>query len=212
MALYVLDLFGVAVFAVSGALTAGRKSMDLFGVVVIAVITAVGGGTVRDLLLDRRPIFWIEDPTYLLVCVLAAGATLAYARLFRPPRHSLLVADAFGLAVFTFIGARAAYEAGAPAPIVVLMGTVTGVAGGILRDVLCTEVPLILRREIYATAAIAGAAVFVVLTNLGATGPLVALPTVATVFGLRLTALRLDLHVPSPRPKDEGPTSPDEGG
>ncbi len=205
MALYVLDLFGVAVFAVSGALTAGRKSMDLFGVVVVAVITAVGGGTVRDLLLDRRPIFWIGDPTYLLVCVLAAGATLAYARFLRPPRGSLLVADAFGLAVFTFIGARAAYEAGVPAPIVVLMGTVTGVAGGIMRDVLCREVPLILRREIYATAAIAGATVFVVLTALGATGPLAALPTVATVFGLRLTALRLDLHVPSPRPKDEAP-------
>jgi len=214
MALYVLDLFGVAVFAVSGALTAGRKSMDLFGVVVIAVITAVGGGTVRDLLLDRRPIFWIEDPTYLLVCVLAAGATLAYARFLRPPRGSLLVADAFGLAVFTFIGARAAYEAGAPAPIVVLMGTVTGVtgvAGGIMRDVLCTEVPLILRREIYATAAIAGATAFVVLTNLGASGLFVALPTVATVFGLRLTALRLDLHVPSPRPKEDDSPSADEG-
>ena len=81
-----------------------------------------------------------------------------------------------------------------------------------MRDVLCTEVPLILRREIYATAAIAGAAVFVLLTNLGATGPLVALPTVATVLGLRLTALRLDLHVPNPRPKDEGPSSKDEGG
>ena len=80
-----------------------------------------------------------------------------------------------------------------------------------MRDVLCTEVPLILRREIYATAAIAGAAVFVILTSLGTTGPLVALPTVATVFGLRLTALRLDLHVPSPRPKDEGPPSTDEG-
>jgi uncharacterized membrane protein YeiH len=130
MALYVLDLFGVAVFAVSGALTAGRKSMDLFGVVVVAVIAAVGGGTVRNLLLDRRPIFWIEDPTYLLVCVLAAGDTLAYVRFFRPLRHSLLVADAFGLAVFTFIGARTSYEAGVPEPTVVLMGTVTGVAGG----------------------------------------------------------------------------------
>ncbi|HEV2092349.1 MAG TPA: TRIC cation channel family protein [Rubrobacter sp.] len=130
MALYVLDLFGIAVFAISGALAAGRKSMDLFGVVIVAVITAVGGGTVRDLLLDRRPIIWIEDPTYLLVCVLAAGATLAYARFFRPPRGSLLVADAFGLAVFTFIGAMAVHEAGVPAPIVVLMGTVTGVAGG----------------------------------------------------------------------------------
>jgi uncharacterized membrane protein YeiH len=210
MALYVLDLFGVAVFAVSGALTAGRKSMDLFGVVVIAVITAVGGGTVRDLLLDRRPIFWIEDPTYLLVCVLAAGGTLAYARLLRPPRYSLLVADAFGLAVFTFIGARAAHEAGVPAPIVVLMGTITGVAGGLMRDVLCTEVPLVLRREIYATAAIAGAVVFVVLTNLGISGPLIAFPTVATVFGLRLTALRFGLHVPSPRTKE--PPSADEGG
>ena len=211
MALYLLDLFGVAVFAVSGALTAGRKSMDLFGVVVIAVITAIGGGTVRDLLLDRRPIFWIQDPTYLLVCVLAAGATLAYVRFFRPPRHSLLVADAFGLAVFTFIGAKIAYEAGVAAPIVVLMGTVTGVVGGIMRDVLCGEVPLILRREIYATAAIAGAIVFVVLTTLSVAGPLVAIPTVATVFGLRLTVLRLDLHVPSPRPKDAEPASPDEG-
>ena len=196
MALYVLDLLGVAVFAVSGALAAGRKSMDLFGVVVVAVITAVGGGTVRDLLLDRRPIFWIEDPTYLLVCVLAAGATLAYTRFFRPPGGSLLVADAFGLAVFTFIGAGAAHDAGVPASIVVLMGTVTGVAGGIMRDVLCTEVPLILRREIYATAAIAGAVVFVVLTSLGAPPPTVAIPTVATVFGLRLTAIRLNLHIP----------------
>jgi uncharacterized membrane protein YeiH len=104
--------------------------MDLFGVVVVAVIAAVGGGTVRNLLLDRRPIFWIEDPTYLLVCVLAAGDTLAYVRFFRPLRHSLLVADAFGLAVFTFIGARTSYEAGVPEPTVVLMGTVTGVAGG----------------------------------------------------------------------------------
>ena len=111
MALYLLDLFGCAVFAVSGALAAGRKSMDIFGVVVIAVITAVGGGTVRDVLLDRRPIFWIEDPVYLLVCVLAAVATLAYARFNRPPRFSLLVADAFGLAIFTFIGAQAAHGA-----------------------------------------------------------------------------------------------------
>lgn len=210
MALYVLDLFGVAVFAVSGALTAGRKRMDLFGVVVVAVITAVGGGTVRDLLLDRRPIFWIEDPTYLLVSVAAAFATLAYARFFRPPQYSLLIADAFGLAVFTFIGARIAYEAGVPAPIVVLMGTMTGVAGGIMRDVLCSEVPLILRREIYATAAIAGATVYVLLTNSEIHGTIVVLLTASTVFLLRLTALRLDLHVPSLKTGDEDPPSPDD--
>lgn len=196
MALYLLDLFGVAVFAVSGALTAGRKSMDLFGVIVIAVITAIGGGTVRDLLLDNRPIFWIEDPTYLVVILAAAVATLLYARFRRPPNVSLLVADAFGLAVFTFIGARTAYAAGVPDLIVVLMGTITGAAGGVMRDVLCAEVPLILRREVYATASIAGAVVYVVLKEIGVGGLIVGLLPVATVFLLRLTAIRLDLHVP----------------
>ncbi len=202
MALYSLDLFGVAVFAVSGALTAGRKSMDLFGVVVVAVITAIGGGTVRDLLLDNRPIFWIEDATYLVVILVAAGATLVYGRFFTPPRSSLLVADAFGLALFTFIGARTAYAAGAPDLIVVSMGTITGAAGGVMRDVLCAEVPLILRREIYATASIAGGIVYVLLRQVSPDGLFVGLLTAATVFLVRLAAIRFDLHVPPFRPKD----------
>ena len=202
MALYFLDLFGVAVFAVSGALAAGRKSMDLFGVVVVAVIAAIGGGTVRDVLLDNRPIFWIEDATYLLVILGAAGATLVYGRFFTPPRGSLLVADAFGLAIFTFIGARTAYAAGAPDLIVVTMGTITGAAGGVMRDVLCAEVPLILRREIYATASIAGGIVYVLLRHAGSEGPVVGFLTAATVFLVRLAAIRFDLHVPPFRPKD----------
>ncbi len=202
MALYLLDLFGVAVFAIWGALTASRKSMDLFGVVVVAVTTAIGGGTVRDVLLDDRPVFWIEDPTYLIVILAAAAATLLYARFRRPPRASLLVADAFGLAVFTFIGAQTAYAAGVSNLIVVLMGTITGVAGGVMRDVLCAEVPLILRREVYATAAVAGAAVFVLLQSIGADGPVIALLTVSIAFALRLAAIRFDLHVPPFPPKD----------
>ena len=202
MALYFLDLFGVAVFAVSGALTAGRKSMDLFGVIVVAVITAIGGGTVRDVLLDNRPIFWIEDASYLLVILGAAGATLVYGRFFTPPRGSLLVADAFGLAVFTFIGARTAYAAGAPDLIVVTMGTITGAAGGVMRDVLCAEVPLILRREIYATASIAGGAVYVLLRQISPDDLVVGLLTTATVFAVRLAAIRFDLHVPPFQPKD----------
>ena len=161
MVLYLLNMFGVAVFAVSGALTAGRKSLDPFGVIVIAVITAIGGGTIRDLLLDNRPIFWIADPAYLVVILAAALATLVYARFRRPPRGSLLVADAFGLALFTVTGAQTAETAEVSGLIVILMGTITGVAGGILRDVLCAEIPLILRREIYATASIAGASVYV---------------------------------------------------
>ncbi|HZG63724.1 MAG TPA: trimeric intracellular cation channel family protein [Rubrobacteraceae bacterium] len=202
MVLYLLNMFGAAVFAVSGALTAGRKSLDPFGVIVIAVITAIGGGTIRDLLLDIRPIFWIADPTYLVVILSAALATLVYARFRQPPRGSLLVADAFGLALFTVTGAQTAEAAEVSGLIVILMGTITGVAGGILRDVLCAEIPLILRREIYATASIAGASVYVLWNELAPGSQTAVLTPMALIFALRLAAIRLDLHVPPVAPKD----------
>ena len=202
MVLYLLNMFGAAVFAVSGALTAGRKSLDPFGVIVIAVITAIGGGTIRDLLLDIRPIFWIADPTYLVVILSAALATLVYTRFRQPPRGSLLVADAFGLALFTVTGAQTAETAEVSGLIVILMGTITGVAGGILRDVLCAEIPLILRREIYATASIAGASVYVLWNELAPSSQTAVLVPMALIFTLRLAAIRLDLHVPPVAPKD----------
>ncbi len=201
MAIYLLDMFGIAVFAVSGALTAGRKNMDLFGVIVVAVVTAIGGGTVRDVLLDRHPVFWIEDPTYLVVILAAAGATLAYGRYFTLPRASLLYADAFGLALFTLVGAEVAYEAGASGLIVVMMGTITGAAGGVIRDVLCAEMPLILRREIYATAAIAGASAYVVLSAWVGHGSIALAASIAVTLLLRLSAVWFDLHLPTERPK-----------
>ena len=193
--IYLLDMFGVAVFAVSGALTAGRKGMDLFGIMVVAVVTAVGGGTLRDVLLDR-PVFWISDPTYLLA-ILSAAAILVYVRFFRPPDGSLLVADAFGLSLFTITGAQTAELLGVSAPIVVVMGVMTGAAGGVMRDVLCAEVPLVLRKEIYATASIAGAVLFVVLTRLDVPGTSAVPASMALIFALRLAAIRYDLHAPS---------------
>jgi uncharacterized membrane protein YeiH len=198
--IYYLDLLGVAVFAISGALAAGRKSLDLLGVLVIAVVTAIGGGTLRDLLLDRHPIFWIADPTYLVVISVAALLTLAYVRLRRPPGNSLLIADAFGLALFTIMGARIAEAAGLSPIIIVLMGAMTGVAGGILRDVLSAEVPLILRRDIYATAAIAGASLYLVVQAIGlgeiaatgvGVGAIALLRMLAILRGLRLPVFRL---------------------
>jgi uncharacterized membrane protein YeiH len=194
---YLLDLFGVAVFAISGALVAGRKSLDLFGVYVVAAVTAIGGGTLRDLLLDRRPIFWIDDPIYLLVIVVATTAVFLYTRVGRPPFNAILVADAFGLAFFTISGAEIALRAGVPATIVVLMGTMTGVAGGAIRDVLCGEIPLILRRHIYATASIAGAALDVSLLSAGMSAVPAAILSMVLVFGLRLGAIFRGFHLPT---------------
>ncbi len=167
MLLYWLDLLGVAVFAISGVLAAGRKDMDWLGVLVVAALTAIGGGTLRDVLLDRHPLFWIVDTTYLVVIAAAAFVTLLYVR-WRPlPGNVLLLADAAGLALFTLAGAQIAESAGLSPIIIVLMGTMTGAAGGLLRDILCAEIPLILRRDIYATAAIAGASIYLAAQALG---------------------------------------------
>ena len=195
--LYALDLFGTAVFAVSGALAAGRRHMDLFGVLVIATVTAIGGGTVRDLLLDRPPVFWIADLRYLGTIAGAALSTFLYTAAVRPPRSALPIADAFGLGVFTVVGAKVTIDVGVPTVVVVLMGAVTGTVGGMLRDVLCDETPLILRREIYATAALGGGAVYIFLRGTALPEPGATIGAVAAVVLTRLAALRWDLHLPS---------------
>lgn len=163
--LHGIDLAGTAVFAASGALAAGRRSLDFFGVFIIAAVTAIGGGTTRDLLLDRHPIVWLQDPAYLATILAAAAATVLLVRR-RPdaprgrPGRALLLADALGLGLFTVTGTRIAAQAGLPAASAALLGTMTGALGGVFRDVLCGEVPLILRRDLYATAALAGSAVW----------------------------------------------------
>lgn len=206
--LYFLDLLGVAVFATSGALAAGRKRLDLLGVAVIAMVTAIGGGTTRDLLLNRHPVFWIDDPTYLLVSLAAAALTLVSIRFRKPPGMSLLIADALGLALFTIIGARVAEQRNLPGVIVVLMGTITGSAGGLLRDVLTGEVPVLLRQpDLYATAAIAGATAYLVFQSIGMDRTPAALLGVTTVAGLRLAAILWGVRLPVfPIPDDKEQT------
>lgn len=196
MILYLLDLVGVAVFAVSGVLAARDRGLDLLGVVVIAAITAIGGGTLRDLLLNRHPIFWITDAQYLTVIIASALLTVAYVRVRPPPRKALLVADAVGLGLFALSGAQVAEAAQCPPIIVVLMGTMTGAAGGVLRDVITAQVPLILRRDIYATAAIAGVALYLLLQALGLERSAAFGVGMATVIALRLLAIRWGLQLP----------------
>lgn len=194
---YLSDLFGVGVFAITGALMAGRKSMDLFGVLVIAIITALGGGTLRDLILDNHPVSWIRDDTYILVAALAALATVVWVRFTRPIHETgLLVADAFGLAVFTVIGTEVALQHGTPLSTAVIMGVMTGVAGGVMRDVVCNEIPLIFQKEIYATACIAGSLAFIGLREMampywGAAGL-----AMLVVLLTRLAAIRWHLALP----------------
>ncbi|MGD1905158.1 MAG: trimeric intracellular cation channel family protein [Leptolyngbyaceae cyanobacterium] len=211
MVLYILDLLGVAVFAISGALAAGRKQLDLLGVVVVAVVTAIGGGTLRDVLLDHHPVFWIENPIYLEVILGSALLTVLYARFLRPPHKALLVADALGLALFSISGAQIAEQAQLHSLIIVLMGTITGTAGGVLRDVLLADIPVVLKRgRIYATAAIAGISLYLLLQRLGVTLSVAALLGMATLAALRLAALIWDLMLPIIRLSDR-PADPDTG-
>ncbi|HJR17123.1 MAG TPA: trimeric intracellular cation channel family protein, partial [Gemmatimonadales bacterium] len=194
---YMLELLGVGVFAVSGVLAAGRKRLDALGVAVVAVVTAIGGGTLRDILLDRHPIFWISDTTYLWVIFATTAVTLGYVRLWIATRRALLVADALGLAFFTIAGAQIAQQAGVSDLVAVLMGISTGVAGGVFRDVLTAEIPLVMRPgRLYATTAIIGAAGYVLLVRWGISRDPAALVGMTTIVGLRLAAILWRLELP----------------
>lgn len=195
--LFILNLLGAAVFAVSGVLAAGRKNLDLLGVVVVAIVTAIGGGTLRDLLLDRHPIFWFHETEHLVIIVAAALLTLVYLRFRRPPERSLLIADALGLALFTIGGTQVAVAAELPGVIAIIMGVITGVAGGVVRDILTAEIPLILRRgHLYATASITGATLYLLLVSVGVPRPLPALLGMLSVVLLRFASILWGLQLP----------------
>lgn len=195
--LQLMDYLGVAVFAVSGVLAAGRKHLDWFGVLVIATVTAIGGGTLRDLLIDR-PVFWLTGTGYLWVILVATLATMLVVRVRGIPLRALLIADALGLALFAISGARIAEAAGFGGIIAVILGTMTGVAGGVFRDMLLAEIPLLLRnREIYATAAIAGIVLYLLLQAGGFERATAAYAGMAAIVVIRFAAIFLDLQMPA---------------
>lgn len=196
MLLYLLDLIGVAVFAVSGVLVAARSDMDLLGGLALAALTAIGGGTLRDVLLNRHPIFWVRDARYLSVILVAASLAMVYIAFFPPLGYGLLIADALGLALFAISGAQIAEAAGLSWSIVVLMGTMTGTAGGMLRDVMSARVPLIFQQDLYATAAITGILAYLVLQKLGAPRNLAVCLGVAVILLMRLLAVVWGMHLP----------------
>lgn len=158
--LEVLFYIAITAEAMTAALAAGRRKMDWFGVCLIACVTALGGGTIRDLFLDHYPLFWVKNPYVLLLVCGAALLTIAVAQFMDKMRWPFLLLDALGLVVFTVIGCNIAIEVGAHPLIVLVAGMVTGIFGGILRDVLCNDVPLVFRGELYATVSIVTGAIY----------------------------------------------------
>lgn len=194
-AVEIADLAAVFVFGVSGAILAGRKGLDLFGMFIAAFVTGVGGGTLRDLLLDR-PVFWIGDGRYLVAAMLATAAVFVWGPWFEARGRALSWADAFGLAVAAPLGVAAAREMGAAWPILIAMGVATASFGGMIRDVLCGAPPMILHREVYATAAMAGCAANVLAFAATGSHELAAGLCAAVTFGVRAGALRWGWSAP----------------
>lgn len=195
--LYWIGLVAVSVNALTGVLDAGRKQMDLVGVVMVGSATALGGGTVRDLLLDRT-VFWISDQTYLVVALATTVVVFFAVRGLRLPPRLFLIPDAVGLALFTVVGTQVALEWQAPWLVASLLGVITGVLGGVLRDVLCNDVPLIfVRGELYASAAWAGALALIGLQALGLSAVAAAWISMAVVLVARLLAMAFRITLPT---------------
>jgi uncharacterized membrane protein YeiH len=191
-----LDFMAVAVFAVSGALVASRKEMDIFGFVMLGTVTGIGGGSMRDIFLGRLPVLWVETPAYVLICAAAAGLTFFTAHLIGSRYRVMLWLDALGLSLFCVTGAATALAVGTHPLVAVIMGVITGTFGGIIRDVLGDETSLLLRKEIYVTAALSGAVVFVILASLGADTLVSSLFGFATCFTFRGLALSFGWSLP----------------
>lgn len=197
--LLILNWFGICVFAVTGALVASRKEMDVVGFALLGSVTGIGGGTIRDVLLGVEPVFWVKEPAYLVTCVAVSIVTFFLAHIPQSRERILLWFDAVGLALFSVTGADSALAHGAGPTVAVAMGVATATFGGIIRDILGGESPIILKQEIYITAALLGSAVFVVLEGAGLSRDLSALTAIAAAFALRATALHWNLSLPSYR-------------
>jgi uncharacterized membrane protein YeiH len=202
--IYWLDLAGVAVFAATGALAASRKQMDLIGFALFATLTGMGGGTLRDLILDRR-VFWLADQTYLIVCLIVAGLGFFAAQLLQRRYPVLLWLDGIGLAAYGVLGAYVAQAAGAGVIVAATLGMITATFGGLMRDVISQETPLILKQELYATAALFAAVVYLAVSALTGTPWIGAVAGIAAGFLLRAGAILQGWSLPRYKPREGRP-------
>lgn len=193
--IYILDLIGTVVFAITGALAAKEHKMDVFGMFILAFVTGVGGGTLRDMMIGSTPVFWMKNPFYILMIVLGVILPIVFKKMSEW-KKSILFFDAIGLGVFTVIGVEKGIDFGLHPVIAVALGAVTGCFGGLIRDILRNQIPAVLHKEIYATASLTGGIMFFVLNYLGFHSDLVAVLTAFIVFIIRVLALKYRWELP----------------
>jgi uncharacterized membrane protein YeiH len=196
--MFITTMFIAAMWAqaMTAALAAGRRNMDWFGVCVLACVTALGGGTLRDIMLGHYPLSWIADPNLLFICCAAALVTIALARFMAALRWPFLLLDALGLVIYTIFGCDVAIAMGQSPVIVIVAGMVTGIAGGIMRDVLCNDVPLVFSSELYATVSLVTGALYLGGLQLGWPQEIVMVAAMAMGFALRVVAIVFRLEMP----------------
>ncbi len=196
MTTYLLGLIGIAAFAATGVIAAGQRGMDIFSITLLGVVTALGGGTLRDIILDTSPIFWVADLSYLWVSVSASIITFFLVRYVKHVLHLLLFIDAFGLSLFTILATEKTLLLGFSYPVAVLMGVITGIVGGMLRDILTGRMPLLLGKEFYATPSLLGAVVFTILYYYFPMHEFNRLYAIGAIFILRGSAIQWGLYYP----------------
>lgn len=193
---YLLDILGTMAFAMSGALTAMNKKMDPFGVLVIAFVTSVGGGTLRDVLIGRTPVGWMRDLNYVYMIILGFIIALIFRKKLDKLRVSLFLFDTIGLGVFTLIGLEKGIDTGLHPVICIALGTMTACFGGVLRDILCNDIPVIFRREIYATICIIGGCFFFFVKQWNIPQDILYLATSGIIITIRLLAVNFKWSMP----------------
>ena len=194
---HLLDIIGTMAFAMSGALMAMNKKLDPFGVFIIAFVTAVGGGTLRDIMIGRTPVGWMRDLNYVYVIAIGFILAILFRKKFYKLRTSLFLFDTIGLGVFTLIGLEKGISIGLHPVICIALGTMTACFGGVIRDILCTEIPVIFRREIYATICILGGIVFFLLRKLDLDNDVLYLTTSLVIISVRLMAVKFKWYLPT---------------
>jgi uncharacterized membrane protein YeiH len=194
--LHILSFVALAAQAMTAALAAGRRSMDWVGVCMLGCVTALGGGTIRDLLLGHYPLMWVQNPSYLELTVVAAFVTILLARVVHRLYLAFLVLDAIGLVVFTMTGCDVAWQMDATLPIVIVSGMITGCAGGVLRDILCNDVPLLFRAELYASVSVITGLFYATAFGLKLNDELWTILSFVLGLSLRLLAIRYKWEMP----------------